>query len=1302
MIVYSLLTFFSFVAYLYLAAYSYRSDKTSRLNGLFSLLCISFALWALSSTAINIVQGMAAQRFWVIIGAAGWCTFPVLFLHFILALTGRPAMREEKLCYAAMYAPAAVFFYREVSGFLTVSHYNPGPYGKIEIAPLDSAWFWAFMLYIFLYILAGLATAWRPVATTRKREVKQARILASFAFLVFAVVVVSDLVLSAIHVITMPRLAPILVVIWVAGVWRSISRHSFLREVPLLAQGEILNHMKDLVVLLNLEGKIILTNRAMRDLLQVDELALAGRHVSTLLKNGDDVAEKMKLLVGGVYREIEFETVLAGPSDEEIPVDITMSRINDSDGDLVALVVIAHDQSRSRLLKREMKERMLTEGALRESEEIFRAITNNITDLIAIIDKRGVYQYVSPSHRAVMGYEWDDLVGKPAFDLIHPDDVSKAYQLFHRGLGAGSSQHVDLRLVSKSGAYHWYDAMGNVVEDMHGGIKSIIISCRDISAKIEATKAVSESEEKYRNILNTMEEGYFEIDLPGNFTFFNPALRDMLGYPEEKMLGMNYRNYIEPGCLDKVFSSFNRVFRTGESTSAFDWELITGNGKTITVESSISLTRGQDGKPSGFRGIVRDVSERKAVEKRLRESEERYRNFVTNAGDIIWSGNSEGYITYVNPTTLILLQCEEKDILGRHCFDVVTPSHREKVKRFYGIQFVKQIATTYYEFPVLVKDTMKWFGQNLRIIVENGAIREFVGIARDITERKLIQDKLRESEERYRTLTENSSDIISEVDIEGRYQYISSNITEKLGYDPAEVRGKLFYDFIHPQDLDTAKKIWSQKQSQFVLRFRHGNGSWRWLDTTSRAFTLSEDRRRIVSISRDITDRKREEAQMWENEIRLRLQQMALTELAKHESLYGGNLTESFKMINMVGCHNLDVERCGIWLFGDDRSTLRCYDLFDVRKNGHEEGREICIAECPGFFSMLEELRLLDMDDMERDVRASRFPVLYSLDDNVTSLLVTAFRMGGETVGLLVFEQLDMPRNWTQEEKRFAASLADFASLAIETHNRRLTEEALRISEEMLRRRTETIDKDLKNAQIIQRALLPNKIPPVERIKLDFRNYSVDEVGGDYFSFTPLQEGGLGVFIGDVSGHGVSAALFLSLLKATADRTCRRFGQKPREFIEKLNHDLIENMPHYFVTAIYGYFGDFNDATGNITFTFSKGGHPNPIIYRAATGHVEMLNCRGTILGKFDQAKYEEQKVELSRGDRIFLYTDGLPEMTNGSKEMLGFNELLPLIESASVPDLSRTLDSILASAGNFRGDALIEDDIVLIGCEVM
>jgi PAS domain S-box-containing protein len=1176
MAAYSLLTFFSFLVYLSLALYSLRRDRLSPLNRVFSLLCASFALWALSSTAVNLTGSGAALKFWIALGAAGWCFFAGLFLHFILVLTGKQRLLRAKLAWAALYVPALFFFYLEVAEVLTVENYVIGSFGKIEVPPSWSAWYWVFIAYIFLCVFAGVAAAWLPGGTARSREIKQARVLTAFAFAVFIIIFLTDVILASLRISGIPPLAPVLTLFWVAGVWRSIARHSFLREITTLAQGDIINHMKDLLLILNPDGVIITINRAVRDLLGTKESGILGRHLSALMKNGAGPGGWFETFSGSGDNEFEIETTLAGPSGAEIPVSLTVSRVCDSDGDVVALVAIAHDLSRNRLLKQEMKERILTEGALRESEEMFREITDNITDLIAIVDTRGVYRYVSPSHEAVMGYTRQELTGTPFFDLMHQDDVPKAYQLFHRGAGTLSTRHAEIRIASRSGEYRWYDVMANIIPDEEGGVRNIVISCRDISEKIAARRAVIDSEEKYRTILHEIEEGFFEVDLDGNFIFSNPALRDMIGYPGQEIMGMNYRQYMDAGNAKKVFATFNRIFRTGESTSAFNWELIAKDGRVISVETSISLVRDREGGPRGFRGMVRDVTERKAVENRLLESEERYR-----------------------------------------------------------------------------------------------------------------------------TLTENSSDIICEVDRQGRYIYISSNIREKLGYEPGELLGKTFFDFIHPQEIESAKKAWSQKQSQFILRFRHSNGTWRWFDIAAKKFTQPGGQERIVCISRDITERKLEEERLWENEMRLRLQQMALAELAKHESLHGGNLIESFKIINRVGCHNLDVDRCGIWLFDEDRKSLKCYDHYDVRDNSHIEGRVIDISGDRRFFSLLEELRLLDADDMAREEGAAGFIESFYPDVKIHTLLAVAFRLAGETVGILIFDQAAGERKWTQEEKRFAASLADFASLAMETHNRKLAEEALRISEEMLRRRTETIDKDLKNAQIIQRALLPDRIPAVERIKLDFRNYSVDEVGGDYFSFTPLQEGGLGIFIGDVSGHGVSAALFLSLLKATADRACRRYGQNPREFIETLNHDLIENMPHYFVTAIYGYFGDFNGANGNVSFTFSKGGHPNPIIHRAASGRVEMLNCRGTILGKFEHVSYEEQKVELSRGDRIFLYTDGLPETSNDQNSILGFNELLPLIQRVSTSDLSGTLDAILESANDFRGNAAIEDDIVLIGCEV-
>ena len=533
MAVYPLLTFFSFLVYLSLALYSLRRDRLSPLNRVFSLLCASFALWAFSSTAVNLTGSGAALKFWIALGAAGWCFFAGLFLHFILLLTGKRRLLRGTPARAALYAPALFFFYLEVAEVLTVENYVTGSFGKIEVPPSWSAWYWVFVAYIFLCVFAGVAAAWLPGGTERSREIKQARVLTAFAFAVFIIIFSTDVILASLGMSGIPPLAPVLTLFWVVGVWRSIIRHSFLEEITALAQGEIINHMKDLLMILNPDGVIIMTNRAARDLLGTDERGILGSHISAMMKNSAGTGSRIEALSGSGESEVEIETTLAGPSGAELPVSLTVSRVCDSDGDVVALVAIAHDLSRNMLLKQEMKERILTEGALRESEEMFREITDNITDLIAIVDTRGVYMYVSPSHEAVMGYTRQELTGTPSFDLMHQDDVPKACQLFHRGAGTQSTRHAEIRIASRSGEYRWYDVMANIIPDQEGDVRNIVISCRDISEKITARQAVIDSEEKYRTILQEIEEGFFEVDLEGAFLFFNPSPAGLIGYSEK-------------------------------------------------------------------------------------------------------------------------------------------------------------------------------------------------------------------------------------------------------------------------------------------------------------------------------------------------------------------------------------------------------------------------------------------------------------------------------------------------------------------------------------------------------------------------------------------------------------------------------------------------------------------------------------------------------------------------------------------------------------------------------------------------
>ncbi|HXX35639.1 MAG TPA: PAS domain S-box protein, partial [Thermodesulfobacteriota bacterium] len=126
-----------------------------------------------------------------------------------------------------------------------------------------------------------------------------------------------------------------------------------------------------------------------------------------------------------------------------------------------------------------------------------------------------------------------------------------------------------------------------------------------------AEEATRKSEERYRTILEEMEEGYFETDLTGNLTFINDAGCRHLGYPREELIGMNNRVYTDKEDAKKVFRAFNKIYQTGQPYRVSDYEVIKKNGTKVILEMSASLIRDGQGKPIGFRGISRDVTNRK-------------------------------------------------------------------------------------------------------------------------------------------------------------------------------------------------------------------------------------------------------------------------------------------------------------------------------------------------------------------------------------------------------------------------------------------------------------------------------------------------------------------------------------------------------------------------------------------------------------------------------------------------------------------------------------------------------------------
>jgi PAS domain S-box-containing protein len=198
---------------------------------------------------------------------------------------------------------------------------------------------------------------------------------------------------------------------------------------------------------------------------------------------------------------------------------------------------------------------------------------------------------------------------------------------------------------------------------------------KEITDRTSAEAQLKQSEEKYRTILETMEEGYYEVDIAGNFVFFNETIEKILGYSKAELLGMNDRQYTDEKNIKKLFKAFNTVYKTGRPVRRFDWEIISKDGTRKYVEASVSLIGNDGGPPTGFRGMVRDITDRKLADEALRVSEEKYRLLVDNANDGIFIVQ-EGRIKFGNPKSLGLFEYRADELAEIPYIDLIHPQDR--------------------------------------------------------------------------------------------------------------------------------------------------------------------------------------------------------------------------------------------------------------------------------------------------------------------------------------------------------------------------------------------------------------------------------------------------------------------------------------------------------------------------------------------------------------------------------------------------------------------------------------------------
>ena len=460
-------------------------------------------------------------------------------------------------------------------------------------------------------------------------------------------------------------------------------------------------------------------------------------------------------------------------------------------------------------IARDITERKRAEDELRSSEERFRSLIQNASDIIVILSGDGLFSYESPSVERIFQYPAGYLIGKSPLEFIHPDDVptiqrelDDVYRIHNDG------QPTEFRMRRFDGSWIHLEAIGKNLIDFPG-INGLVITARDITERKKTEEALRQSEERYRSILDNMQEAYYEVDLKGNFTFFNTVAMARLGYTDEEMQGMNYRRFADEENAQKLFEVYHRVFATGKAVTGFEWDATNKNGEKIPAEASVSLKYDAAGNPIGFKGIVRDISERRKAQDALRRSEEKYRNILESIHEAYIELDLAGNLVFFNDPCCRMLGYDRHELMGMSYRVFISPEAHQRMYEAFRNIYETGAPAFLMDYDVLRKDGSKRTHEMSASLIRDASGKPvgFRAVGRDITDRKRAEENLRQSEERFREMARLMPDTIYETDEKGVLTFVNEAAFDKFRYSRDDFSGGLnCIDMLAPEDRDRGMK----------------------------------------------------------------------------------------------------------------------------------------------------------------------------------------------------------------------------------------------------------------------------------------------------------------------------------------------------------------------------------------------------------------------------------------------------------------------------------------------------------------
>ncbi|MEN6609930.1 MAG: PAS domain S-box protein [Methanoregulaceae archaeon] len=317
-------------------------------------------------------------------------------------------------------------------------------------------------------------------------------------------------------------------------------------------------------------------------------------------------------------------------------------------------------------------ERRVAESALRESQEKYRDLLENLSEVVFTTDKQGIITYVSPAIQQLFDFSPDEVTGQSLSGFVHPSDLS--------GLsltpGEENPERVNVsewRARKKDGTYCWVKSSSRPVfsEGKFSGYHGIVTN---ISERKSAEEALRESESKFRSIVEASPDMVWETDVSGTFTYISPRMKDILGYEPRELLGKKIFSLIPPECLPRPMEKFSEQIQKKEFYVSLDVTASHRNGNERILEIRSSLIFSPEGKLQGLRGLARDITEQRTAERNLRGSEERFKQVAENAGEWIWETDENGIYRYSSSAVERILGYHPEELIGiKHFYDLFAP-----------------------------------------------------------------------------------------------------------------------------------------------------------------------------------------------------------------------------------------------------------------------------------------------------------------------------------------------------------------------------------------------------------------------------------------------------------------------------------------------------------------------------------------------------------------------------------------------------------------------------------------------------